>query len=75
MRALQIAGPVAGQGSAVEDPDIRPDAPIDPAFYSARLRAGESCRQITRIPLMPAEAEPERPEGHERGGERAPRGG
>lgn len=49
-------------GLALE-PQLWPDAPNHPGFPSARLRPGETYRQITRIRLTPAEAEPERPEG------------
>jgi hypothetical protein len=75
MRALQSGGLAVGQGSVVEESGIRPDAPNRLAFASARLRTDETCRQITRIRLTPLKAEPERPAGHERGGEKAPRGG
>ena len=55
-------------GIALE-PQLWPDAPNHPGFPSARLRPGETYRQITRIRLTPAEAEPDGPEGHDRGGE------
>lgn len=49
-------------GIALE-PQLWPDAPNHLGFPSAWLRPGEPYRQITRIRLTPAEAEPERPEG------------
>ncbi|SDL41326.1 aldose 1-epimerase [Paracoccus chinensis] len=55
-------------GLALE-PQLWPDAPNHPGFPSALLRPGETYRQITRIRLTPAEASPEGPKGHERGGE------
>lgn len=55
-------------GIALE-PQLWPDAPNHPGFPSARLRPGETYRQITRIRLTPAEAAPEGPAGHDRGEE------
>ncbi|MFC0339455.1 aldose epimerase family protein [Paracoccus niistensis] len=55
-------------GIALE-PQLWPDAPNHQGFPSALLRPGETYRQITRIRLTPAEASPDRPEGHQRGGE------
>lgn len=55
-------------GIALE-PQLWPDAPNHPGFPSARLRPGETYRQITRFRLTPAADEPKGPEGHQRGGE------